>query len=286
MEIARIEIPKHIREVKMSLSQRIKYFEWTGFTIRCNKFNIPKRFFKNSSKVYKTITIEDLKNDYCIAIIDKKNKVQEYIKTNERLLSIQLQPKWKYILHVKELEGYQPVVANPSKVGTPNIYLINGQHIYSGLLRDFALGKVIGAIKECYKPCIAFLPVITEYPIDIECELHDTIKSVYGNSKGRIGNHWDVDNYTYPYLKAFPDLLKTEGKIRDDDRLHIPGTIGVKFIPIENHEDRKLVFIISKTTRPEITENKIYQEYHKDPDSFDKEEPKEDTGYKQLNLNL
>ena len=278
--IARVEIPKYIRRVKMSEQQRRTYFEWNGKTISNKRYKIPRKFYKDKSNFPDQTWIEDLRDDFCIAIINEKNKVVDYIKSNSRL-PIKTLHKWKYRLYIKELEGYQPVVANIRIAGTPKMYLINGQDIYNGFLQEFAKGYVMDEIKKCYLPYISTLPVITEYPIQISCEVHDTIKNNYSSNKDQVGHRWDVDNLVYPYLKAFPDLLVKEGKIKDDDRLHLPGSIGAIFCPIENHEDRKLVFIISKVDRPEIINNEIYKKYHKDSyESEDTELVKEDEPFK------
>lgn len=262
--IARVEIPKYIRQVQMSKSRRAVYFEWTGTTIKAKGYKVPRAFFKDKFNYPDDILIEDLKDDLCITIMNEKGKIVDYIKQNIRL---PLKPihKWKYRLYRKEDDNrYRPVIANTLKVGTPNIYLINGQDIYNGFLQDHAKGYVIDKIKECYLPHISTLPVITEYPIQISCEVHDTIKNNYASNKDLIGHRWDVDNLVYPYLKAFPDLLVKEGKIKDDDRLHLPGSIGAIFVPIEKHEDRKLVFIISKVERPEIIENETFKAFHQE----------------------
>lgn len=262
--IATITIPKYIRQVKMSEAQRATYFEWNGITIKAKKSKVPRAFFKDRLNYPENVQIEDLKDNFCISIV-KKGKVIDYIKEDKRLPSPKSMTKdFKYLLYSNEGGEYQAVIANPKKKGTPSMYLINGQDIYNGFLRDFMLGKVMGAIKENYKPHIKNLPVISEYPIKIHCDIYDTIKHVHDKSKDDFGQRWDVDNYAFPYVKAFPDLLTKEGLLKDDDRLHMPSNVSASFIPISNHEDRKLVFIISKESRPEIVENEVYKKYHKD----------------------
>lgn len=263
----RIEIPKHIRQVQLSQKQRPIYYEWNGLSIFCKKkkIKIPRKLYKDSSSIVEgqNILIEHLKDNFCIAVINKTNKIVDKIKVNNLLPPLKdLVYGYKYILHVEQESRYFPVYANPMKVNTPKMYLINGQDIYNGYLTGVILGFVMGNIKENFKPHIQDLPIIDEYPIDIRCEVHDTIKNPYAKNNSKLGGHWDIDNYVYPYLKAFPDLLVAEKKIRDDDRLHIPGNIPAIFVPVEDHENRKLVFIISKTIRKEIVENESYKEYH------------------------
>ena len=149
------------------------------------------------------------------------------------------------------------------------MYLIKGQDIYSGNLREHMRGFVMDKIKECYKPYIKDLQPITNYPVKISCQVYDTIKNFYDKDKSELGGRWDMDNLMYPYLKAFPDLLTKEGILVDDDRLHLPSTIGATLIPIDNHEDRKLVFIIEKDDREELTRIK---EYHKNKETYETED--------------
>lgn len=263
--IARVEIPQYIRKVKMSNSQRKVYFEWDGTTIKAKGIKIPRKFFKDKNNYPTNIEIEDLHSNFCITIINDKGKIVDYIKENKRLPRNLINNKYKYRLYSKESDEYTPVIANIKKVGTPRMYLINGQDIYNGFLQEHAKGFVMDKIKECYLPHISSLPIITDYPVLISCEVHDTISNYYGANKlDSVGQRWDVDNLVYPYLKAFPDLLVKEGKMKDDDRLHMPGSIGAIFIPIDEHENRKLVFIISKVDRPEIIQNEIYKKYHKE----------------------
>lgn len=261
--IAKIEIPKYIRIVQMSKAQRQTFFEWTGSTIKGKKSKVPRAFFRDRNNHPDNVLIEDLKEEYVIAVFDEKKKLIGYADQNNNLPNKTLF-KWKYLLYKKIAEDYQPVIANPKKAGTPSKYTINGQDIYNGFLRDFMLGKVMGAIKESYKPYISSLPVITEYPIKIHCDIYDTIKHDHDNTKNDFGQRWDVDNYAFPYIKAFPDLLVAEKILKDDDRLHFPNNVSASFIPIDNHENRKLIFTISKETREEIINNETYKKYHKE----------------------
>lgn len=285
MEIARVEIPKHIRQITLSDSQRGLYFSWDGITISSST-KVPRAYFKDKNYYPDSILIEDLKPNFCITIINQYGKIVDYIKENKRLpLQSNMNPKYKYLLYVRTEMGYQPVLSNPKKVGTPRMKLISGQDVYNGRVREFELGRLVTAIKESYKPYISFLPVITG-SVDIRCEIYDTIANPYTKVKeGKKGARWDVDNYAFLYVKTFPDVLVSEGKMKDDDRLHIPGNIAVTFHPIEDHENRKLVFIISQTTRPEIMDNEIYRSYHKNLNTFETEDldlVKEDRGYKNI----
>lgn len=265
MEIIRIEIPNYVRKIQLSKKQRPRYFEWNGVTIKAKGYVVPRRFFKDKNNYPENITIEDLKDEYILAIKGKKS--YQDIKT-----TLMVRTDNKAFL-CTEINGIiTPILANVHKAYTPKMYLINGQDIYNNVLNEFTRGKVMDEIKACYFPYVKDIPVITEYPIEINCEIHDTIKNFYTNNKDEIGHRWDVDNLAFPYVKAFPDLLTKLGKIVDDDRLHLPSSIKADFIPIEDHNNRKLVFIISKVTRKEITENEVYKSYHKNKETYETED--------------
>jgi hypothetical protein len=256
----------------MSEKQRPVYYEWNGSFIKGKGKRLPISFFKDKENIPEFPNIEDLKTGYYIGAFIKDKLVKSFsstesIKQHKDLYKEKAKSKCKYYLYKDMFNSFDdifsPILCNPKKVGTPKYYLINGQDIYSGQLREFARGHVMEEIKKCYYPYIKDLPVIVDYPIKIKCELHDTVKNFY-NSKmdSPIGQPWDIDNYVYPYMKAFPDLLVREGKIRNDDRLHLPSSIGVDFVPIKNHNDRKLVFIISLDTRSEVIEDEDFKNFH------------------------
>lgn len=247
----------------MSEKQRAQYFEWDGTRIKGKK-PIPRSFFKNKYDIPLNPQIEDLKDYLAIGILNKSNKIVATIKSNDLLpgpnnIHEQRKEGLKYYLCSKDGDKHIPIVINPQNVNKPRYYVIKGQDIYSGNLREFQRGLVMDKIKECFKPFVEILPVITEYPIRIECEIHDTVKNFYDRTKTDLGIHWDVDNYAFPYMKAFPDLLFAMKKIADDDRLHLTQPPVPIFCPIDNHEDRKLVFIISKDEREIIKNHPAYQ---------------------------
>lgn len=67
----------------------------------------------------------------------------------------------------------------------------------------------------------------------------------------------DLDNM-HIYFKAFQDLLKQRGLIKDDSKLHITMSGGFRYIPISNQADRKLVFVMVEDTLPSITNHVMY----------------------------
>lgn len=263
-----IEIPKHIRKVQFSAKQRPVYFEWNGVAITGKKRKLHQRWFININEEHKFPKIEDLKDKFYIGLF-KNNKLTYVTRDSSELPSAAdlLKTKDKYRLVVKEesdspKEDYTLILCNPKIVNTPKLQIIKGQDFYSGNVREHQRAAIMNAIKDCFRQHMVSFPVITEYPVRIICEVHDTIKNSYDNQAKGLGRPWDIDNYAYPYMKAFPDLLKELGKLKDDDRLHVTQPPSAIFCPVKNHEDRKLVFIISKDDRKIIAEDETYKNYH------------------------
>lgn len=159
----------------------------------------------------------------------------------------------------------KPVVKNPNSCGTPKYKLINGQDLHALTLQDFERSKIITAIKKQMIPEVAKLKPITEYPIIIEAELYDTIlDQEIISTKGKVvDTKFDIDNRFLMYGKTFPDVLcgcpyrdedtgllvyASKPIIIDDDRLHLTNAMGCLFIPIEDTENRKLIFKIYAVT--------------------------------------
>ena len=129
---------------------------------------------------------------------------------------------------------------------------INGQKIFVGInhhLRSLIVRKIHTYLKEYISPDIK-LPQI---PIKISLEFHAPLN--YGNVrivkntlswKKAIKGYtpkWDADNQ-WIWGKCFNDVLIELNIIPDDNVSIIRSSGEVKFIEVENLEDRKLVFII------------------------------------------
>lgn len=260
-----LEIPNYVRKVKLSDKQRAYYFEWNGVFIKGKTKKLPISFYLDKTNIPIYTKIEDLKGTFAIGCIKNGKIVKVYRDSNALPSFEELKSTFKKCkFHLCKLVNgnYEPVLCNPKKVGTPKYYLIKGQDIYSGNLREHQKGLVMDSIKSSYFPYVKDMPVIDSYPIKITCYLYETIKNVYDKSPD-LGQRWDIDNYVYPYLKAFPDLLTTLKKIKDDDRLHFPSSIPAYFVPIDNHADRKFVFVIEEDLRPEVKNHPIFVEYHR-----------------------
>jgi hypothetical protein len=133
----------------------------------------------------------------------------------------------------------KPVIANPRACGTPKYQIISGQDVWAQTLYYQLRCKISQELHKFFKEKIKDLPVITFYPLKIEMEIHDTVK--FKNS------YWDVDNRALIYNKTFMDTLTECGKIIDDKNIYVPSPPSPHFVPIEEGETPKLVYIIKQT---------------------------------------
>lgn len=130
------------------------------------------------------------------------------------------------------------VIANPKAAGTPKYQKINGQDFYSGFGSPFMRIKIVAGIKNQFRPFINRLPIITEFPIQMEMELHTTIDEA----------NWDLDNL-WIYTKCIQDLMVELGKIPDDNIQYVTKPASPEFFPVQTQEERKIVFKIYKDDR-------------------------------------
>jgi len=131
-----------------------------------------------------------------------------------------------------------PIMRNARTVNTPRVKKINGQEFYSGITRPIIRVKIVNGIKDSFRPYLKEMPKIKSFPIKIHCEFHDI--------PGRAD--WDLDN-KWIYCKVFQDLLVQEGKLPDDNIKFVSQAAAMEYYPVENEEDRKLVFHIMSDNR-------------------------------------
>jgi len=58
------------------------------------------------------------------------------------------------------------------------------------------------------------------------------------------------------------DVLVDEGVLAEDNVMYVTAAAAPEFYPVEDEEDRKLVFLIYKDERDVIAENPLYNELH------------------------
>lgn len=273
-KLYRIVIPKYIRKVKISNKVRPKYWEWDGITIKSKSKKLLQKYINPEMKrevilndgnvlpqhLKKEYTIGAFYGNKCKGIIREDNTTYKLIAS---LTGKEIQTESKNYLIFKDT--FERVIANPNKVGLPNYHIINGQNIYNHTANPFTTGKVFNTIKQMYYDRFNMVhndaldlfrsTLDNHYPLEIEVEVHDTVKNIFDNTKRGNGRRWDVGNRTDPYMKTFLDFLvcglhNIEPFIIDDDRLHVTTGNNSYFIPIEDEKNRKLVFNIYQNTNP------------------------------------
>ncbi len=229
--LCEVTIPNYIRRILISQSRNIKYYEKGKKKRPDGKFKAPAYDYLpfEVTRLGKKVTVYFLAN----------------VKTKER------------------------VIANPRSAGTPKYKVINGQDLHRLTLMDYDRIKIINAIKKQMIEYVDKLEPIKKFPIRILCEIHDTIEDEYQATNP----DWDVDNRFLFYGKVFQDTLSgsklivnskvqttTKQIIPDDHRGFITQSPTPLFVPIENGEERKLVFKIYHDDRPLIQSHPFYKD--------------------------
>ena len=217
-----LEVPQYIRRVRIAQARRAEYYE----------------------------------------LGKKKIKAKKYLdqtKYGFRPFKVTRGGKLTQVYFLTDLATGERVIKNPKSAGTPKDKLINGQDIYNQTIVQETRNKMLQEIKAFFTPFVNKLEPIdmTDLPVRIEVELHDTILEETSKKL------WDVDNRFYMYGKAFQDVLTgnmLKGRARskiilpDDNCLMISKPPSPLFIPVETPEERKLVFRIYKEDDPRILE--------------------------------
>lgn len=146
-----------------------------------------------------------------------------------------------------DLETNAVVIANPKSVGTARYKKITSQALYNRQTDPFTGGKIMHLLKTEFCKKLKDIPPI-DVPVKITIELYEY---------PRVNEQrWDLENKLTVYAKAFNDALtgyKVKGVntitpiLEDDDVFHITSYMH-RFIPIEENEEPKMVFIIEEET--------------------------------------
>lgn len=147
-----------------------------------------------------------------------------------------------------DIEGYylnlqgERVISNTRTVGKPGTIPINAQVFYVG--KPFQRMAIKNFVQEYLLPYVQEMEVI-DYPVYIESEVH----AVYEH---RLP---DMNNIGYVWDKILTDVMVDQGIIFDDSPLYItrPGSAPI-YVPIDNPEDRKIVFRFYHDKRKEIAD--------------------------------
>jgi len=205
--LRKIECPLYIRKVQLSAARNKNYYESGLKSLK--KVNSLKKF---SDKT---------KFDW------REHKVNKRMRT-----------------FLTNLKTGERVVSNPIAAGTPKVEVINGQGIHSGQIRENVRNTMMDAIKDFFLEHLEGMESIDQYPVSIFCEVHNIPREF-------AQKIWDLDNHFLMYQKAFQDVLtgnrgKNKSWLIDDNNLFITQPPSPIFIPIDDYEQRKLVFYIVK----------------------------------------
>lgn len=125
---------------------------------------------------------------------------------------------------------------NTKKVGTPNIWVINGQQLYSGTMHPLIRSKITKYFHNYFANYIK-----AQLPIDISKEgLLSISCDIYEIKRAHIP---DIDNL-WPIIKWFQDALQETKRIPDDAPDFIIESGRKRYHWVTNETERKLVFTI------------------------------------------
>lgn len=182
------------------------------------------------------------------AIISKSKRPKYYSSKPGRGRVNKLPKKMEKEGYTIDIEGYylnlqgERVVSNTGTVGKPGTIPINAQVFYVG--KPFQRMAIKNFVQEYLLPYVQQMEII-DYPLYIESEVH----AVYEH---RLP---DMNNIGYVWDKILTDVMVDQGIIFDDSPLYItrPGSAPL-YVPIDNPEDRKIVFKFYHDKRKEIAD--------------------------------
>lgn len=162
---------------------------------------------------------------------------------SETVISIVTIPKYNEYVVLSErrrakVDKITGKILNPRSAGTPKLWKVNGQALYSGNMHPMTRKKAAGWAHQYLRPYLRKVRRITlnkdEY-LRLQLDIYDV--------KGR--ENWDVSN-KWPWIKWFEDTLVELRKIPDDCIKYVRDTGRIRYIPVDDEEHRKLVYTIIK----------------------------------------
>jgi hypothetical protein len=142
-----------------------------------------------------------------------------------------------------------PVIKNPIAMGKPRYQTIAGNEIYARMHERLRM-LIVSAIKDNYREHMP-KELDLNYPVAISMQVHTFPKYL----------NWDVDNL-WIYIKCFQDLLVELKLIPDDDIRYIRTSGEINFTPVQDEEQRQLIFTIEELPIP------THVMYHLKPKEF------------------
>jgi hypothetical protein len=131
----------------------------------------------------------------------------------------------------------KPVIKNPRVAGTPGWKKINGQTFYQGTGNPILRSKIIGAMKDFFRPYFDDIDKIPadKLPITLELEIHDNPT-----------DEFDIDNLAWVYTKVVLDVMTEKKIIQDDNVNFVAKSGGCQFVRTTNDQPRQLVVRVFK----------------------------------------
>lgn len=160
----------------------------------------------------------------------KKNIPKKYLNTSKYVYK-----KFGDREFLIEVSTGEKVIANPRTADQPRYKTVSGQEIYSGNLHHHTRNKIMQELKQFFLRQFEIneLTPFDEnmFPLIITGELF----SPYYEQKN---NDWDVDNFQFPYVKAFHDALVAGRYIPEDHRGLISCPLHFKYTPSNDYKMR------------------------------------------------
>lgn len=160
-----------------------------------------------------------------------------------------------------EIPQFPTHLAKTNNKQAPNKYVkVNGQLIYSGNLNKFARGIVMDNMHEFLMQHIPELRQPLQGVHKVTLEVHspinyDTVSRrklkdgkfhiLWKHPKADYIPRWDLDNFSWIWMKAFLDAAQKNDVLLDDS-VEFVRELSVKYVTVPTLEDRKLVFTIEK----------------------------------------
>jgi|SRR5690606_32652723 len=136
------------------------------------------------------------------------------------------------------------VIKNTRSVGTPDLWAINGQALYSSM-HPFKRNTIVRKLKKYFEEHLKNVPKIHTYPISIELDVY-RYPGYYDPRTNKWMQSFDLDNFCWILLKTIQDVLTDSEKLIDDNVNYV-NSIKYRFYPIKKNSPRKLVVRIKNS---------------------------------------
>jgi len=183
--------------------------KWRNYYVKAKKTNPKYWEWKDKDKMPKT----------------RRPKVKGFMKKGSK----------KYCVD----DAHERFLKNPIKVGKPNLWMVNGQDLYNGILNRFTRCNIANDFHHYFGKYIGeqLLPI----PCGDEVGMYLSIScDIYEIKRKHIP---DTSNM-WPLEKFFEDALQEQGIIPDDSPDYVTESGRKRYHWVKTEGERKLVFTI------------------------------------------